>query len=195
MTLVDLDSRILELAKDHPEFRKINADALLRSNIRIIAADAFAWVRRTDYRFDVIVADFPDPHAPALARLYSHEFYVPVKQRLKPGGVFVTQSSSPYFARKAFWAVRRTLESAGFETSSFHTDVPAFGDWGFHLAAERKIDPKKLHVDVPTRYLANDLLSSMFVFGKDVSRVPTDVNTLNNMKLYAYYRLGDWENY
>ena len=61
MTLVDLDSRILELAKDHPEFRKINADALRRSNIRIIATDAFAWVRRTDQRFDVIVADFPRP--------------------------------------------------------------------------------------------------------------------------------------
>ncbi len=195
MTLVDLDSRILELAKDHPEFRKINADALRRSNIRIIAADAFAWIRHTDQRVDVVVADFPDPHAPALARLYSHEFYVAVKQRLKPGGVFVTQSSSPYFARKAFWAVRKTLESARFETASFHTDVPAFGDWGFHLAAEKEIDPNGLRVEIPTRYLTDELLVSMFVFGKDVSMVPTAVNTLNNMKLYSYYQMGDWEDY
>jgi spermidine synthase len=195
VTLVELDSRVTELAAQHPEFRKINNDALRRSHIRIIIADAFIWIRKTDRKFDVIVADFPDPHAPVLARLYSHEFYLAVKERLKPGGVFVTQSSSPYFARRAYWSIHRTLESTGFETASFHTYIQSFCDWGFHLATEKKIDPQSLKIDVPTRFLSNELLTVMFVFGKDVSPIPADINTLNNMNVYAYYRMGDWEEY
>jgi spermidine synthase len=37
--------------------------------------DAFQLVRRLEGRFDVVIADFPDPATAPLARLYSVTFY------------------------------------------------------------------------------------------------------------------------
>ena len=90
-------------------------------------------------RFDVVIADFPDPDDAATAKLYSQEFYDGLRRRaLAPGGRLVVQSGSPYFARESFWGIEATLRAAGWRTTPYHVDVPSFGDWGFHLAtAER----------------------------------------------------------
>jgi len=195
LELVDLDARVVKLARENPILRKINHGALTDPRLKVHIDDAFTYIRRAKQRFDVIFADFPDPHTPKLSRLYSMEFYAMLRQRLKPGGIFVTQASSPFFARRAYWAIGESMQAAGFQVGSYHVDIPAFGDWGFHLGTSTPVNPNQIHLNIGTRFLTNALIPSLFLFGKDVGPVSVEPNTLTNMKVYAYYHEGDWEDY
>lgn len=44
-------------------------------HVHVHVGDAFQLVRRLEGRFDVVIADFPDPATAPLARLYSVTFY------------------------------------------------------------------------------------------------------------------------
>jgi spermidine synthase len=136
-TQVELDPRMLELARTDPRLRALNGAALEDPRVRLVRADAFGWLRSAPARarrFDVVVADFPDPDDAALAKLYSVELYGLAARVLAPGGRLVVQSGSPAFARRAFWSVQETMRAAGLSSTPYHVDVPSFGDWGFHLA-------------------------------------------------------------
>ena len=47
-----------------------------------------------------------------------------VEKRLSAHGLIAIQSTSPYYARRAFWCVVATLEDAGFKKNG-RTDVRA----------------------------------------------------------------------
>jgi spermidine synthase len=149
------------------------------------------WLRGGDRRFDVIVVDFPDPSHYSIGKLYSDTFYRIARRRLAPGGVLVVQASSPFFGRKSFWCIVSTLESAGFAVRPYHAYVPSFGDWGFALAkAEPFLPPERVTVG-GLRFVDDAMLAAFFRFPKDMSRVPTEVNRLNNQALVGYY-VDDW---
>ena len=84
--------------------------------------------------------------------------------------------------------------SEGLEVSSYHLQVPAFGDWGFHLASPEKL-VKKHQLPDNTKFLSEDTLPSLFVFGKDEQRVDTEVNHLTKPMLIQYYNeaVREWE--
>ena len=77
------------------------------------------------------LAHHPDPRDEALCKLYSVEGYRLAARHLSPGGVVVTQASSPYFARTAFWSIAATMAESGLHVLPYHTLVPSFGEWGF----------------------------------------------------------------
>ncbi len=55
-------------------------------SVVVVTADAFTWLRTSRERFDVVVADFPDPDDAATAKVYSQEFYDGLRRRaLAPG--------------------------------------------------------------------------------------------------------------
>ena len=195
ITLVDLDPRILHLAKNHKKWRKLNQDALRHPRVKTLAGDAFVFVRTTPEQYDIIYLDLPDPHNAILCRFYAVEFYKMLKKRLKPGGLFVTQSTSPYFARRAYWSIGLSIERADLHVLSYHVNVPSFGDWGFHMARKKAMKQKDMTLQVQTRYLNDSLLQSMFVFGKDVAKIKVQANTLSSVKLYGYYQDARWEHY
>ena len=79
--------------------------------------DAYTYLRDADRRFwDVILVDLPDPRTIDLARLYGLEFYRLARRHLSPGGVVVTQATSPFFTRRAFLSVGATMAAAGLIT-------------------------------------------------------------------------------
>ena len=104
--------------------------------------------------------------------------------------MFVTQSSSPYFVRKAYWCIAHTIASTGLSLQTYHTYIPTFGDWGFVIASDLNIDWGRLHIRLPTRYLKDDLLGAMTTFDSDTSEVPTDISTLENPAVWRYYLEG-----
>lgn len=55
---------------------------------RVIVADARRYVRTTDARYDIIVADNFHPARSGTASLYTVEHFAAVRDRLAPGGVF-----------------------------------------------------------------------------------------------------------
>lgn len=199
--LVDLDPRVVELFRDRPELQRINDSSLLDPRLEHHAADAFTWLRDEagDRRWDVIVADLPDPGRPETQKLYTRGFYGMALRHLAPGGAFVTQATSAYWAPEAFWCVVETIEAAAEDLSRgaapwsirpYHAPVPSFGDWGFVLATREEGE-----IPAPERegrFLTSAVLDSLFVFPPDQLRRDVEPNTLDGAVLVEYYRRG-WD--
>lgn len=193
LTIVDLDPAIFKLARENPNLRRLNRDSLYDPRVKTLNADAYVYLEANDQRYNLIIADLPDPNNVSLARLYSREFYRLVGKHLSADGVFVTQATSPFFAREAFWSISDTLRAAGFpNVAPYHSYVPAFGDWGFVMAANRALRPEDVKIDVPTRYLNSAMIDKLFVFEKDLARRTTVVSTIDRPKTLELYLKG-WQ--
>ncbi|MEX0301016.1 MAG: spermidine synthase, partial [Leisingera sp.] len=200
ITLVDLDPRVTELFRDHPELSALNGGALRDSRVTVRNMDAWQFVEDTDRVFDVIIADLPDPKNLALSKLYTRQFYGALMERLSAQGVMVTQAGSPLFARSAFWSVAKTLEAArnpyvlgeGLRVKPYHAYVPSFGDWGFVMASPQALKPRELVLPEGLKYLNAGIWQAAQVFGADTGPVAAEVNTLQSHALAAYYQEG-WD--
>ena len=189
---VELDPRMLELARRDPTLRRLNRSSLEDRRVEVVTADAFRWVRA--YRgqpFDAVVVDFPDPDSAPLAKLYSLEFYALLRARVAaPGARVVVQAGSPYFARDAYWCIERTLQAAGFATRPYHVDVPSFGDWGFVLAGT--VGRPRLGLVPPAglRFLDASTLRAAASFPPDVRRTAVAPSTLDRPRILGYEARG-----
>jgi len=192
--LIELDPEVLALAR-HAPLSRLNGGSLDDTRVSVVVADAFTALADgappLDVPFDVIIADFPDPDAEPVARLYSASFYATALRRLAPGGVLVTQATSAFQTPKAFTCIGRTLESVGLATRPYLVDVPSFGGpWGFWLAARQRLPaPESLALTVPTRHLTPALLANLFDLPADLAMAP-DVrpNRLLDPVILQYHR-------
>lgn len=202
ITLVDLDPRMTEIAKTHPELTRINQNSLYSDKVEIIHLDAFHYLMENTELYDVIITDLPDPNNEALNKLYTKEFYSLLRNHLAPGGYTSIQSTSPVFSTKAFWSINKTVASTGLNTRSYHLDVPSFGNWGFTLASRNKIDLSSIDINVKTKYLTSHIAQTLFYFGKDTDskikegdgyyEIP--INRMNRPTLISLYHKA-WKYY
>lgn len=190
VTLVDLDPEMTRLFTAHAELRKLNHGALSDPRVTIENADAFPWLDAGTDLFDIALIDFPDPSNFSIGKLYTTTFYRRLVRRLSPDAIFVVQSTSPLFARQAFWCVVETIRSTGLTAWPYHVYVPSFGEWGFVLASRGQwTPPQRLPPDL--RFLTAGQIPSMLEFPPDMAPVPADVNRLNNQALVHYYE-SEW---
>jgi spermidine synthase len=190
VTLVELDPHMTRLFAEQPLLRQLNADALHSPKLRIVNADAFAWLEQNAGSFDVIVVDFPDPTNFSVGKLYTSSFYTLIDQHLSASGYAVVQTTSPLIARKSFWTVATTIEAAGLASTPYHAHVPSFGEWGFIVAGRR---PYRMPATLPEglRFLSADSLPLLFDFPLDMTRVPAEVNRLSNQVLVQTFE-DEW---
>ncbi|HVP83580.1 MAG TPA: polyamine aminopropyltransferase [Rhizomicrobium sp.] len=125
VVLVDIDGDVVELCRQH--FSEINARAFKDKRLKIEVADAFEYLGRKESkkRFDLIIADRPDPVGPGKA-LFGETFYDRVKAALKPGGFATFQTGVPFYQP---WEITEALEELkGFFPSSglYLTVVPTY---------------------------------------------------------------------
>ncbi|WP_316798042.1 polyamine aminopropyltransferase [Pedobacter frigidisoli] len=194
VTLVDLDKGMTGLFQSNKILMGLNKNSLLSPKVQVINADAFSWIKAQKNTFDFIVIDFPDPSNYAVGKLYTNAFYKLVKGILAPKGLMVIQSTSPYVAPKSFWTVNKTLESVGLKTIPYHNYVPSFGEWGYILATEPGnpyVKPKQYLPGL--KFMSKQSLDLMLYFPKDMARVETNVNKLNNQILVKYFE-DEWAN-
>lgn len=195
VTLVDLDQRMTELARRHPKLMQLNEHALDNPRVRVENRDAFRQLQESRDTFDVVILDFPDPSSYAVGKLFSLELYRALGERLAPGGVAVVQATSPLFARGSYWTVVHTLEAAGLRVLPYHAFVPSFGEWGFVLAARHTLARPTLVAPAGLRYLTPALLAESFTFPRDMARLDTPINRLDNQALVSRYvkEWGRWD--
>ena len=191
VTLVDLDPAMTRLFSQAPSLVALNGGALASPRVQVVNADALKWLEEADGHWDFIVVDFPDPANFALGKLYTSAFYRLLEKRLSARGLLVVQSTSPLYARQAFWCVATTLESVGLTVYPYHALVPSFGEWGFLLAGRGAYAPPAAY-PVPTRFLTAETTPALFQFPADMARVPTEVNQLNNQVLVRYFE-AEWQ--
>lgn len=186
--LVDIDPAMTKLALDHVWLRTLNGAALSDPRVTVYHEDAFLFIQKPGRLYDVIILDFPDPGNFAIGKLYSDLFFHRLKRVMADGAVAVTQSTSPFVARTAFWCIRNTVASQKFYTVPYHTYVPSFGEWGFVAFSRSPITmPDKLTVVGGLRFLTGDLLRSMANFPADMGPVHTELQTLMTQNLVHYY--------
>ncbi len=194
ITLVDLDAEMTRLFKSNSMLTALNEKSLLSDKLQIINEDAFLWLKKNKQEFDCIIIDFPDPSNYSIGKLYSNSFYRLIYQSLSDSGMSVIQSTSPYVARKSFWCIDTTLQSVGFNTQAYHAYVPSFGEWGYMMALKNRsyIVPDSFRKDL--RFLNEETVKQLFIFPKDMQKVPAEINKLNNQVLVHYFE-EEWANY
>jgi spermidine synthase len=193
--LVDLDPAITDLASTNPDFRSLNKDSLIDPKVRVINQDARQFLKEWQGEaFDVIIVDFPDPNNESLSKLYTRQFYQLLKQRLAAFGAVSIQSTSPLYARDAFWMINRTVEAADLHVYPYHTYVPSFGEWGFQLVGHHPIDVKNIKL-IPTmkfKFLTQETLTALFTLPVDLTESGQGINSIENGNLLRVYMEG-WE--
>lgn len=205
ITLVDLDPAMTKLAKTNKILTDLNQHSLSNSKVEIINEDGYKYIQSDENYYDAIIVDLPDPRSVELGRLYSYEFYKNCYKRLRPGGVVVTQSGSPYFATRAFLCITETMKEAGFKVQQLHNQVITLGEWGWNLGQKQSPHPslkqalQKLEFnDIETQWINNEAMQLMTSFGKNTylwEKDTVEVNRIHNPVLYKYYLNGNWDLY
>lgn len=187
--LVDLDPLVLKVAKSSKTVASLNQHSLHDKRVSIHPKDARMFLAKSRNLYDAIIVDFPDPADKVVSRLYTAEFFRNMFQHLTPHGILVCQSHSPESAPSVFWGIRKTLKSIGLHTLSYHVTVPSFGDWGFHLAANKRLEWGNRKISVENETIP-DNLASWFQFPKKIRSVKKHVkaNKMSNVNLHKMYR-------
>ncbi len=211
ITLVDLDGDMLNLFRGldtavpdqiQKTLLTLNENALNDPRLTIINGDAFIEVEKLvsqQQHFDSIIVDLPDPSHPDLNKLYSDFFYARLKELLSGDGVIVIQSTSPYHAQQAFISIGKTLQSVGFQTEQYHSNVPTFGEWGWtigtvhgQMASQRIRNSVTLPVNDP--WISKQQLLAAFVFAPSFYQFADKVqlNKLGSRVVFNYHQAA-WE--
>ncbi|MBI5211288.1 MAG: polyamine aminopropyltransferase [Elusimicrobia bacterium] len=191
VVLVDLDPAVTRLFAANQALTQLNGGSLSSPKLTVVNADAFAWLEAGTDFFDFAVVDLPDPSSYSVGKLYTTSFYALLKRRLRPGGLFVVQATSPLFARKSFWCIDATVNAAGLRSVPYHVYVPSFGEWGFVLGTTGPYKPPRT-LPPGLRYLTAQILPSQFIFSRDMERLASEPNRLNTQVLVHLYE-SEWE--
>jgi len=181
VVLVDIDDRVIELCRKH--FGAINAKAFKDRRLKIEVADAFEYLGRpaAKRRFDLIVADRPDPVGPGKA-LFGDHFYSRVRGALRPGGFATFQTGVPfyqpweitdalrelkgYFPRSGLYLTVVPTYVGGFMALSWAGDKPLGTPAGIRSAARRFAKTK-----LKTDYYNPDIHAASFALPEWVKRL------------------------
>ena len=196
--LVDIDPEMTKIFKEKDFLAELSDYSLRDSRVNVINDDAMNFLERSLETYDVIIMDLPDPNDLSLGKLYSKSFFKLLGRRLASDGTLSVQSTSPFFARDAFWCIVNTIShspathslTGTFHTYPYHVNVPSFGEWGFTLASAKELDVNSMSLSVHTRFLNDRMLSGLFIFPQDMLSRETDINRLDNQILVKYYSQG-----
>jgi spermidine synthase len=136
-TMVDLDGEVVELCREHlPHW---HCKAFDDDRARLVFADGREFVENDDRHYDVAIIDVVDmlDNGPA-QKLYTHQFYQQLRQRLRPNGLVIVQGLEFSFVDdKPHVALSRTLRAVFPEVHSYRVHIPSFlGTWGFLVASD-----------------------------------------------------------
>ncbi len=125
VVLVDIDGQVVERCREH--FADMNAKAFRDKRLTIEIADAFEYLGRKESkgRFDLIVADRPDPVGPGKA-LFGDTFYDRVLGALKTGGFATFQTGVPFYQPSEITEALEELAQFFPQSGLYLTVVPSY---------------------------------------------------------------------
>ncbi|MBI2375618.1 MAG: hypothetical protein HYV07_16605 [Deltaproteobacteria bacterium] len=145
VTQVELDGRMIELAKTHAWFRALNLDALSDPRVTVVVDDAIGWLRRNRGTFDAVYIDFPDPVGYDLLKLYSVEIYVMIGWALADDGFLAMDvpifSSVQVPLREASFRSWNTRVFSTLDVAGYRQVVPFLGIEHSFVAARKQRGP------------------------------------------------------
>lgn len=182
VVLVDIDDRVVALCRQH--FGAINAKAFRDRRLKIEIADAFEYLARPEAlgRFDLIVADRPDPVGPGKA-LFGDNFYSRVRRALKPGGFATFQTGVPFYQPWEIADALKELAQSFPQSGLYLTVVPSYVGGFMALswagtkarlgtpAGIRRANARFKKEKIKTDYYNSDIHAAAFAFPEWVKRL------------------------
>ncbi|MFA5700160.1 MAG: polyamine aminopropyltransferase [Desulfuromonas sp.] len=100
--------------------------------------DGLAYIRAHQNSFDVILVDSTDPIGPAVG-LFEEDFYRLVHAALRPEGIMVAQSESPFYHAQIQQDMYRNMRSVFPIVEMYQAFIPTYpsGYWSFAFASKR----------------------------------------------------------
>ncbi len=136
--MVEIDRDVVQFAKEH--LPSISC-GLKDERVNLIFGDGREFVKDKEGVYDLIIVDCSDPIGPSKV-LYEEDFYRDAAKALKPDGIFVTQSESPFAQRRVHVRVVRELSKVFKIVRPYLAFIPTYpsGMWSFTVASNR-LDP------------------------------------------------------
>ncbi len=138
--LCELDPTMIEICSTDPDIIAYNGDVFQNSKLQVVYADAFSYIEQSHDLYDLIIADFPNPHIEVLSKLYSLEFYTHISRLLHEDGIFVSQVAEVHHTKRCFQCVGKTLSEV-FPYIRGYTRSMQYTMWhlGFVMGAKKDI--------------------------------------------------------
>ena len=146
VVLVELDAKVLEIARTH--LRAVHRGALDDPRLEIRIEDGLRYVREhgpaAKERFDLIVLDLTDPVGPAEA-LYTAEFFADCKAMMGAEGGLSLHLGSPIFQPDRLVRLMHNLRAVFSTVRPYFLYIPLYGSlWGMACASDA-LDPRQLN--------------------------------------------------
>ncbi len=173
--LVDIDSEVIMLSKKY--FKKINHSSLTSNKVNIYNIDAFLFIQNIKKKYDLIIADRPDPIGTG-KNLFKLKFYKNINKILSIGGLAVFQSGVPYLQKNETKLVSKDIKKYFKFSGIILTVVPSYIGgfmalvWGSNkINVNEKKSIKIKNNKINTEYFNKDIFKSSLVlpnFMKDL---------------------------
>ena len=121
--LVDIDEEVVKLSKKY--FKKINKNSLVDKKVKLYFEDAFNFTSKTKNKYDLIIADRPDPVG-AGKTLFKRQFYKNVNKILRKDGVAIFQSGVTFLQEKETKNVLKSVKGIFKKSGVILTVVPSY---------------------------------------------------------------------
>jgi spermidine synthase len=164
VTLVEIDIRVLECAKEYlPE---ISIALNNNEKVEVIIADGIKHISEITGYYDIVIVDSTDPVGPAVG-LFSKDFYGAIFKALKEDGMFVAQTESPWFNQELIRRIFADIKDIFPIVKLYTANVPTYpsGMWSFTIGSKaydpEKVDLAMLH-DTGTKYYSSEVHFSAF---------------------------------
>lgn len=162
--LAEIDGGVIEHSKTY--FPQIACELTGNPRVDVQVIDGIKHIHDHKGEYDVIIIDSTDPVGPAVG-LFEKGFYQGIYDALKPDGILVAQTESPWFHKELITRVFKDLKSIFPITRLFTASIPTYpsGLWSFTIASKQhdplEVDASKIK-DLNTKYYSAEIHHSVF---------------------------------
>lgn len=161
--MCEIDARVIELSKTH--LSRIHKGVFDHPDLTVHVRDAFDFMQcpLNQNRFDLIIADRPDPIGPAQV-LFQTPFYEAVKRSLTDDGIAVFQNGVPFFQPEELTETFNHVRSVFENTGCYITAVPTYvGGFMALVWSSKKTHLGKIALQaLQTRFVSQSLVTEYY---------------------------------
>lgn len=123
--MCEIDGQVVQACKQH--FAHVNKGAFDDPRFHLHIEDAFEFLKsaQAEGRYDLIIADRPDPIGPAQV-LFATEFYELLKRALSDRGIAVFQNGCPFFQKDELVETMKQLRAVFPHAGTYLTVTPTY---------------------------------------------------------------------
>ena len=153
VVLAEIDDRVVAVSK---QFLPSLSSGFADQRVKLAIGDGIKHVQEHENCYDVIFIDSTEPVGPG-AVLFSKQFYQNVHQALKPDGIMVAQTESPFVNGTLIQGIYQDISRLFPLTHLYYVCIPTYpsGMWTFTMGS-KKYDPlnisKNNQLPFPTKY-------------------------------------------